>query len=153
MRSEFPTAPAREGADMMRYLTIMLVAASVVAPAFAGSAQDRILETYLAESRRVDPSITSFSAERGRALYIGPHVGGQPEMSACATCHTPDPTRVGKHIKTGREIEPMAARITTDRFTDPAKVEKRFSRDCPNVLGRECSAREKGDIIFYLTKQ
>ena len=153
MRSEFPTAPAKESGDMMRHLTIMLVAASVVAPAFAGPAQDRILETYLAESHRVDPSFSGFSAERGRALYISPHVGGQQDMPACATCHTSDPTRVGKHIKTGREIEPMAARITTDRFTDPAKVEKRFSRDCPNVLGRECSAKEKGDFIFYLTNQ
>ncbi len=74
-------------------------------------------------------------------------------MPACATCHTPDPTRVGKHIKTGREIEPMATRITADRFSDPAKVETRFSRDCPNVLGRECTAKEKGDFIFYLTNQ
>ncbi len=153
MRSEFPATPAKEGADMMRLLTIMLVAASVGAPAFAGPAKTRILETYLAESRRIDPSLSGFSAERGRALYIGPHVGGRPDMPACATCHTSDPTRVGKHIKTGREIEPMAARINSNRFSDPAMVEKRFSRDCPNVLGRECSAKEKGDFIFYLTNQ
>ena len=65
-------------------LFIVLVATSVVAPASAGPTQDRILETYLAESRRVDPSVTGFSAERGRALYIG------PMLAAKQTCrHAP----------------------------------------------------------------
>ena len=72
-------------------------------------------------------------------------------IGQCASCHTPDPTQAGRHVKTGREIEPMAVHVTPDRFTDLSKVEKRFSRDCPNVLGRECTAREKGDFILFLT--
>ncbi|MEI6558781.1 MAG: DUF1924 domain-containing protein [Rhodospirillaceae bacterium] len=129
----------------------LLLAAALAAPASAGPAQDRLLESLRAEAGQAEPGFTGFSAERGRALYLGPHAGGQPDMPACAACHTPDPGRVGQHVKTGREIEPMAVRINPARFTDPAQVEKRFSRDCPNVLGRACTAREKGDIIQFLS--
>ncbi|MEI6985268.1 MAG: DUF1924 domain-containing protein [Rhodospirillaceae bacterium] len=148
-----PRHPAKEIDYMVRNFVLMLAATTVVAPAFAGPAQDLILETYLADSRRVDPSIIGFSSERGRTFYLGPHSGGQSNMTSCAACHMPDPTRVGKHIKTGREIDPMAVSASHDRFTDPAKVEKRFSRDCHNVLGRDCTNQEKGDFILFLSRQ
>jgi hypothetical protein len=32
-------------------------------------------------------------------------------------------------------------------------VEKRFDCDCPNVLGRACTAEKKGDFITYLKEQ
>ena len=47
----------------------------------------------------------------------------------------------------------MALSANPARFTDPAEVEKRFSRDCPNVLGRACTAEEKGDYITFLSGQ
>ncbi|MCX7177296.1 MAG: DUF1924 domain-containing protein, partial [Proteobacteria bacterium] len=36
------------------------------------------------------------------------------------------------------------------RFTDPAKVEKWFGRNCEDVLERACSAAEKADFIHWL---
>jgi hypothetical protein len=47
----------------------------------------------------------------------------------------------------------MAVSSNPARFTDPAQVEKRFDRDYPNVLGRVCTAEEKGDFITYLKGQ
>ena len=38
------------------------------------------------------------------------------------------------------------------RFTDPAKTEKWFRRNCTEVLGRECSAAEKADFIQFLAE-
>ena len=136
---------------MLRTLSIAVLTASFAVPALAGPALERLLDTYRAQAQQTEPGFAGFSAERGRAFYLAPHTGGQPNMSACASCHTPDPTQAGRHVKTGREIEPMAVHVTPDRFTDLSKVEKRFSRDCPNVLGRECTAREKGDFILFLT--
>jgi cytochrome c553 len=120
-------------------------------PGWAGPAQERLLERYQAEALREEPAFAGFSAQRGRALYLGPHAGGASGLNACAACHTPDPTRFGQHAKTGREIEPMAVGTNPARFTDAAKVEKRFSRDCPAVLGRDCTAREKGDFLRFLS--
>ena len=136
---------------MLRTIALAALAASIALPVLASPVQDRLLEDYRAEAARTEQGFTAFSSERGRAFYLGPHDGGQPGMAACASCHTPDPTRPGRHVKTGREIEPMAVSATPTRFTDPAKVEKRFSRDCPNVLGRDCTAKEKGDFILFLT--
>ena len=47
----------------------------------------------------------------------------------------------------------MAASASTARYTDPAKTEKWFKRNCKEVLGRECTAREKGDWLAYMMKQ
>ena len=89
----------------------------------------------------------------GRVLYLGPHAGGKPETNACAVCHTTNPAAQGRHYKTSRDILPMAVSANPKRFTDAADVEKRFERDCPNVLGRACTAQEKGDFITFLANQ
>jgi hypothetical protein len=36
------------------------------------------------------------------------------------------------------------------RFSDSAKVEKWFKRNCNDVLGRECDAQEKADVLSWL---
>lgn len=136
-------------------IKLSLVAAAVtLLPALAlagGAARDAILQGYAEAAAAEDPSFSGFSAERGQSLYFGPHQGGNPETSACAACHTDDPAAAGRHRKTGRAIEPMAVSVNPDRFTDSAEVEKQFGRDCQNVLGRACTAREKGDFILFLS--
>ena len=44
----------------------------------------------------------------------------------------------------------MAASANPKRFTDAIEVEKWFKRNCGDVLGRECTAIEKGDVLAYL---
>ncbi len=128
----------------------LVLAAGTGLAADADPARQAILDGY---ATAAGPGFDAFSASRGRALYMGPHNGGKPETPACATCHTGDPRGPGRHYRTGREIPPMAASATPDRFTDAAEVEKRFGRDCPAVLGRDCTALEKGDFITYLAGQ
>ncbi|HRQ83364.1 MAG TPA: DUF1924 domain-containing protein, partial [Azospirillaceae bacterium] len=119
-------------------------------PAQAQTPQQKLLAEYAAAAKAADPAFAGFSAERGQALYLGPHKGGKPETPACAACHTAEPRNTGRHIATGRDILPMALSANPKRFADRADVEKRFARDCPGVLGRDCSAAEKGDFITYL---
>lgn len=134
-------------------LTVALaVSLATVAPqtAHAQTAPQKLLTEYAAAAKAADPAFAGFSAERGQALYLGPHKGGKPETPACAACHTPDPRNAGRHVSTGRDILPMALSANPKRFADRADVEKRFARDCPGVLGRDCSPSEKGDFITYL---
>ena len=95
-------------------------------------------------------AFAGFSAERGDAFWTAAHAGGKPDTPSCTTCHTPDPTAQGQ-TRAGKQIAPMAVSQTPDRFTDPAKVEKRFGRNCNTVLGRDCTPVEKGDVITYLS--
>ena len=137
-------------------IPLIIAAAAVLAigPALAAdSPRAALLDALAAQAAKETPGFAGFSAERGRALYLGPHTGGKAETNACAACHTQTSTATGRHQKTGRDIPPMAVSANPKRFTDPAEVEKRFERDCPNVLGRACTAQEKGDFITYLSGQ
>lgn len=132
---------------------LALAGAAALAAGTGDPRRDAILAGYAAEATAADPGFAGFSAARGRALYLGPHPGGVGEANACAACHTPDPRRSGQHVKTGRTIEPMAVSANPARFTDAGDVEKRFRRDCKNVLGRACTPIEKGDFVTFLADQ
>ena len=68
----------------------------------------------------------------------------------CASCHGAVPTGKGEHAMTHKVIEPMAPAFNAQRFTDLAKSEKWFRRNCKDVLARECSAAEKADVLAWL---
>ncbi|HHL20156.1 MAG TPA: DUF1924 domain-containing protein [Aliiroseovarius sp.] len=90
------------------------------------------------------------SAARGKALFTGRHTGGKPDTPSCTTCHTANLKGPGK-TRAGKVIEPMALSVNPNRFTDSAKVAKWFRRNCNSVLGRECTAGEKADILAWLS--
>ena len=98
------------------------------------------------EARAAGPGFSGFSAQRGEALFKATHGG---EWS-CASCHTANPLAPGKHAKTGKAIAPLAPGANPERFTDSASVDKWFRRNCNDVLGRACTAQEKGDVLQYL---
>lgn len=89
------------------------------------------------------------SAARGEQLYRARHASGQ-EAESCFACHTADAKARGEHIKTHKVIEPLAPVANRERFTDPAKVEKWFKRNCRDVLNRTCTAQEKADFTAYM---
>ena len=94
------------------------------------------------------------TAASGAAAWVKeyPQSDGSPARS-CATCHTADLTKTGKHAKTGKPIEPLAPSVNPQRLTDQKKVEKWLLRNCRWTLGRECTADEKTDFINYIKSQ
>jgi hypothetical protein len=44
----------------------------------------------------------------------------------------------------------MAPAVNPDRFADTAKADKWFRRNCNDVMGRECTAGEKADVLAWL---
>jgi Domain of unknown function (DUF1924) len=85
-------------------------------------------------------------ANRGAEFFRNRHGG---EWS-CSSCHTDNPGSAGRHASTGKPIQPLAPGANPQRLTDPAKVEKWFRRNCRDVLGRECTAQEKADVVAWL---
>lgn len=86
------------------------------------------------------------NAARGQSFFTSRHGG---EWS-CASCHGQPPTAEGQHASTGKPIAPLAPAFNARAFTDTAKVDKWFRRNCKDVLSRECSATEKADVLAYL---
>ena len=110
------------------------------------------LADYAAQARQQAPTFDGFSADRGQALFYATPGGGKPETPSCTSCHGDDPKKAGL-TRAGKVIEPLAASVTANRYTDPAKVEKWFRRNCNSVLGRPCTALEKGDFLTFMQNQ
>ena len=102
-------------------------------------------------AREAGIPVSAFSAARGEALYRQERTSAQGAAIGCFSCHTKDPGQPGR-TRAGKTIEPMASAVTPTRFTDPAKTEKWFSRNCRDVLGRACTPEEKGDFVTWLTR-
>ena len=107
---------------------------------------DDLLRGYETAARAQSPAFPGFSADRGSRLFRASQGG---EWS-CASCHGETPTGPGRHAKTAKVIRPLAPAANPQRFTDAAQVEKWFKRNCGDVLKRECTAQEKGDIVAGL---
>lgn len=135
----------------------LVLSALLVTPtlAVAGGAADRaaIVADYAAQARTTDPGFAEFSAARGETLFRTEWSGGDPRTPACTACHTANPASSGRNAKTGRPIDPVAVSANPRRFTDADDVEKQFARDCKSVLGRLCTATEKGDYITFMGGQ
>jgi len=135
---------------------LLIAAALSLLPFIALAAdprRDALLADYAAGARRADPAFTGFSAQRGEALFRTRWTGGDPRTPSCTACHTADPRQPGPNAKTGRPIDPVAVSVKPQRFTDKATVEKQFARDCKSVLGRDCTALEKGNYITFMAGQ
>ncbi len=120
--------------------TVALVFGLLAAASASAATPAEILKGFEA------PGIAGFSAQRGERFFKARHGGDW----SCASCHTEDPLARGRHATTGKTIAPLAPGANAERFTDAARVEKWFRRNCNDVLGRPCSAQEKGDVLEYL---
>ena len=125
-----------------------IVAAILSTSLFAGPRED-LLAQYATAAKAATPTFSGFSAARGKTLYSQKFSGGKPDTPACTSCHGVNPRGAGRTL-TGKDIEAVAASATPKRYTDPAKVEKWFKRNCNEVLGRACTVQEKGDWLSYM---
>ena len=118
----------------------------------AAAPRDDILGQYATAAKAASPAFSGFSAKRGETLHLSKFTGGKPDTPSCTTCHGESPRSAG-HTPAGKAIDPVAVSVSPTRYTDPAKVEKWFRRNCTEVLGRECTPLEKGDWLTYVISQ
>jgi len=117
----------------------LMLAAALAGTAWAGTPQEQLgaLSVQAGRSSNVAQGQQFFNAKHGREW-------------SCASCHNAQPTGEGKHANTGKSISALAPAFNPERFTDPAKSEKWFRRNCNDVLARECTAAEKADVLAWL---
>jgi len=132
--------------DMNPYPTFSMarVAAAGLAVVLAHAAHAatpaELLADYSAQAR------AAAVPARGERLFTA----RQGTEWSCSSCHGAPPTQPGRHAATGKTIGPLAPAFNPARFTDPARVEKWFRRNCNDVLARECTAAEKADVLSWL---
>ncbi len=138
----------------------------------AAATPEELLARYEREARAEAPAFHGFSAEEGRAFYLGKHPVPVIGEVGCVSCHLQDPRRsVMRHrtkipcrachvIDDAEHVDPVNAKkreinafapVANPRsFTDPEIVEKWFRLNCNYVLKRTCTAVEKGNLLAWL---
>ena len=114
------------------------VLAGIGFASIAATPQD-LLKAYEAQSSKASPV-------RGEQFFNAKH----GKEWSCASCHENPPNHETKHIVTGKLIKPLAPSANPARFTDEAKADKWFKRNCNDVLARDCTAQEKADVLSWL---
>lgn len=123
-------------------IVVLLCAMVVSSLALAVAGRVDHLDTYQQQG------VEQTDAERGRQLWYAT-LGER----SCTSCHGEMPAVAGKHVKTGKAIEPMALSVNPERYQNAKKIEKWFLRNCKWTYGRECSTQEKADILTWLAGQ
>lgn len=131
--------------------TVLLTGGSTLVLAQTGGSGDAVRNSLMAQLR-AEAGGATFSAERGAAFYSARQSGGKPDTPSCTACHGTSPRDTGQ-TRAGKPIEPLAVSITPTRFTDLEKVDTWFGRNCTSVLGRACTAQEKGDFLAFVFSQ
>jgi hypothetical protein len=125
----------------------------LIAAALAGTAAfaaNPVVEELMNELRA--GSAVEFSAERGRQLWSQEFLR-DGEARSCASCHTGDLRKDGRHAATGKAIEPLAPSVHSTRLTERAEIEKWFGRNCKWTYGRACTPEEKGHFLAFIQAQ
>ena len=125
--------------SLIRHLGTALIAGAMPIGAHAATPAD-LQASYGALSG------ATAAPDRGQQLFTARH----GREWSCSSCHRAVPTHAGKHASTGKPIAALAPAFNPERFVDAAKTEKWFRRNCNDVIGRECSAAEKADVIAWL---
>ena len=138
----------------MSLIPVTAVAAARIARTFVFAAALAVTQAGTAWAGTPQEQLGALSAQAGRSPNVAQ---GQQFFNAkhgrewsCASCHNAQPTGEGKHANTGKSISALAPAFNPERFTDPAKSEKWFRRNCNDVLARECTAAEKADVLAWL---
>jgi len=125
----------------MKRSTLLMLLLAVTPPAFAATPNELLAE-YTAKAG------TPAVPERGEKLFttnFGKELG-----FSCSSCHGAVPVTAGKALVAEKTIAPLAPAANAKRFTDRARVEFMFKMNCKDVVGRECTAGEKADLISWL---
>jgi len=127
--------------DLSRFAAVaMALTCAAIAPSVHAATPAELLAGYTAQAAA--PAVPA----RGQQLFTKTH----GREWSCSSCHGVVPTQTGKHASTGKPIDALAPAFSPQRFTDAAKTEKWFRRNCNDVMGRECNAAEKADVLAWL---
>jgi len=134
------------GAPLRRLAPLAALVVALPALAWAGALDER-LAAYRAAGAG------PFTAEAGKALWGQTRTVAGEAPRSCPACHTADLKARGKHVETGKPIDPLAPSANPDRLTDGRQIEKWLLRNCKWTLGRECVPQEKGDLLTFIAGQ
>lgn len=133
----------RKGSPHARAAAMALAALAVLGlPAAEAATPAELLAAYEAQAKAPG------SPERGQKLFTTNF--GRELGFSCSSCHGEVPVKNGRDQVGEKPIRPLAPAANAQRFTDKTKVDTWFRLNCTDVVGRDCSAAEKADVLSWL---
>ena len=103
------------------------------------------------EEKLNDPKFSDFDANRGKEIFFSKHKVDGSEIS-CASCHSNNLKQNGKNFKTNKTIEPLSPLANKLRLTSQKEMKKWLKRNFNDVYRREGTAKEKGDVLAFISQ-
>ena len=125
----------------------LLISGLLAASLVQADTVDDLLVQYANESAG------PFHTSAGETLFQRQYDSADGSRRTCTSCHTNDLRHPGRHVSTGRSIEPLAPSVNARRLTDRGEIEKWLKRNCKWTLGRACTPQEKGDLLSFIRNQ
>ncbi len=137
----------------MKKLLIGFVTTSFLITHFSSVMADETTVNTLIKSYQ-SQGAKSANALRGEQFWNKTFSGKAPFTErSCKSCHTANLKNKGEHIRTGKELKPLAPSINKLSLSKVKKVNKWFKRNCKWTTGKECSAQQKADILAFIKQQ
>lgn len=134
--------PLPRGSHRLAAVPVLAVLAGLSLPVAQAATPAELLTAYEAQAKAPG------SPERGQKLFTT-NFGRELGLS-CSSCHGAEPVKNGRDQVTEKSIPPLAPAFNAQRFTDKGKVDTWFRLNCTDVVGRDCSAAEKADVLSWL---
>lgn len=133
---------------LIKLLTTIIVVTPFSAVYAASPAVDKLMKSYQSQGAVIG------NAQTGEKLWNKTYVGKAPFTSrSCNGCHTTNLKNSGEHVRTGKNLKPLAPSTNSKSLASEKKIKKWFKRNCKWTVGRECSAQEKSDILSFILQQ
>jgi Domain of unknown function (DUF1924) len=123
-------------------LWLVALLAGLGLPAVQAATPAALLAAYEAQAKAPG------SPERGQKLFTTNF--GRELGFSCSSCHGAEPVKRGRDQVSEKLIQPLAPAANAQRFTDKTKVDTWFRLNCTDVVGRDCTAGEKADVLSWL---
>lgn len=141
MKMHLRSGTPRRRSGPARVLALALLAC-IALPAARAATPAELLAAYEAQAK------ATASPERGQKLFTTNF--GRELGFSCSSCHGAEPVKAGRDQVTDKAIRPLAPAYNAQRFSDKTKVDTWFRLNCQDVVGRDCTAGEKADVLSWL---
>jgi cytochrome c peroxidase len=137
---------------MNKKILLAILPLSIFAGSFNAPMQTYV-DTLKAEAKKADSSFKNFDITRGKKIFTTKHLGKKGKQISCSSCHTKNLSNGGKNEHTGKLIDPLSPKTNPKRLTVVKDVKKWLRRNFNDVYVRVGTAKEKGDVLYYINSK
>ncbi len=136
----------------MKYFLILALPFSIFAASFNAPMQ-KYIDELKTEAKKSDRAFVDFSASRGEKIFTSEHIGKKGKKISCVSCHSLNLRANGRNVHTNKVLKPLAPSKNSARLTVVKDVKKWLRRNFKDVYVRVGTAKEKGDVLYYINSK